>query len=216
MKIEFKKIIFSLTLVVSLIFIIIVGTSYAYYNYSFGKMSTKIGSTEDIVGIIFKDSDYIDLHTGVPILSTDVEEEASKLSFTLIPTNNDISNYNVNVSIGLSDIEIDDELKTEQFKYRLVCKNNIIYTDGTSSVGNNQVFEGNAVSFDKNNFIIANLSSKNSDNNAFLISTRNDIISQKYECDFYMWLEETGSNQNDLMNRHFAANIEVNSALAKR
>ena len=213
---KFRKLMLVLTFVVSLIFVSVMGATYAYYNNTFGNIDISTGNKEDTLNIVFRDSDYLDLHTGIPIFKEEVESEASRISFSLIPTNNITDGYDVSASIYLADIEIDDELKTGDFKYRLVCNNVITYSDGTSSRGNAQSFEGNFMNLKGDYLNIANLSSTSSGNEVFVINYGDNIVSQKYECTLYIWLEESLSSQNSLMNRHFATNVGVDSMVAKR
>lgn len=213
---KFRKLMLVLTFAVSLIFVTIMGATYAYYNNTFGSVDISTGKKEDTLNIVFRDSDYLDLHTGIPILSEEVETEASKISFSLNPTNNITEGYDVSASLFLSDIEIDDELKTSDFKYRLVCNNIVTYNDGTTNSGNDQVFEGNFMDLKGDYLNIANLSSTSSGNDIFVINYGDNIVSQKYECTLYIWLEESLSSQNNLMNKHFATNVMVDSMVAKR
>lgn len=213
---KFRKLMLVLTFVVSLVFVTIMGATYAYYNNTFGNIDISTGNKDDMINIIFRDSDYLDLHTGIPILPEEVEMEASKISFSLNPNNNITDGYDVSTSIYLSDIEIDDELKTSDFKYRLVCNNKVTYNDGTFNVGNNQTFEGNFIDLKSSYLNITNLSSSKTGNEVFLINYGDNIVSQKYECTLYIWLQESLSSQNNLMNRHFATNISVDSVIAKR
>ena len=97
-----------------------------------------------------------------------------------------------------------------------MCNNKVTYNDGTFNVGNNQTFEGNFIDLKSSYLNIANLSSSKTGNEVFLINYGDNIVSQKYECTLYIWLQESLSSQNNLMNRHFATNISVDSVIAKR
>lgn len=205
--VKFKKLMLVLTFTVSIIFVTVIGATYAYYNISGGSVNVTTGEEDTSVSIIFNNSDYIDLNTGIPISSSDIENMASSTTFTLTPDNSIINDYDISADIILSNIEIDEELKNNSFKYRLEC---------THSVTNNkQVFNGDFTSLKNDNYLtIASLSTTEEGNNNFYIDP--NYSSQNYSCILYVWLEESGENQNNLMGKHFGANIEIYSMMKKR
>ena len=203
---QFRKLMLVLTFTVSIIFVTVIGATYAYYTISGGSLDITTSSDDSAASVVFNNSDYIDLNTGIPISSTDVETKASKTTFTITPTATAISDYDIMVSIGLANISIDSELLVSAFKYRLVC--------ASSVTGTEQIFNGNASSFTGENYTIANLSTTGVGNNNFYVDA--NASNQNYSCSLYIWLEESGSNQNSLMNKHFGANVAVDSTLKKR
>ena len=211
---KFRKLMLVLTLVVSIIFVSVIGATYAYYVTASGNVS--LTTSDNVVGVVFTSDSYIDLNTGVPILPENIETDASKSKFTLTPNLSVYDKQDIEVAIGLSNIDIDSELKTKDFKYKLVCSNKVMYTDGTINYSQKQVFTGTFKDVKDKYYTITELSTDGTNNNKFIIDTSSLVTSQMYECTFYVWLEENGSNQNELMNKHFSSNIEINSMMKTR
>ena len=134
--------------------------------------------------------------TGVPIKSTDIDKYASASRFTLIPDATKLQGYDVAVKIAISNITIDTELKTSDFKYDLKCN------DGSSTT---TIKSGTGADFTSTELEIGTLSTQNSTFN----------VSKTYNCALRLWLQETGSNQNALMNKSFSGLIKVNSVYRK-
>ena len=206
--VKFRKLMLTITFTICLIFVIAMGGSYAYYATSSGSVSgtTSTNSFNQTLGIVFTNSDHIDLNTGVPISSSDVTTKAGRVTFNLTPSADIVSDYDVNVNINLSNIEIDNELKVSSFKYRLICASSITNTE--------QTFNGTASAFTSSNYTIASLSSLSSGNDIFYIDRTAN--SQSYSCTLYIWLEDNESDQNSLMGKHFGANVEIDTVMKKR
>lgn len=205
---EFRKLMITIAFTICIIFVIAIGGSYAYYATSGGSISGTTGtnnSNQDL-GIVFTNSDHIDLNTGVPISASDVATKASKVNFILTPSADIVSDYDVSVNINLSNIEIDEELRTSSLKYRIICINSI--------TSDEQTFDGTASEFTSGNYTLASLSSLSSGNDIFYIDRNSS--SQAYNCTLYIWLEDNGSDQNSLMNKHFGANVEIDAIMKKR
>ncbi len=203
---KFKKLLLVLTFTISIIFVTVIGATYAYYSTSGGSIGGTTSNIGNAINVVFNNSDYVDFNTGVPISSSDVETMASKTTFTLTPNNAIINDYDISADIILSNIDIDNDLKVSDFKYRLECIHSV--------TGNSQIFNGTASSFTGNSYTIASLSTTGSGNNIFYID--NNANSQNYNCTLYLWLEDSGVSQNSLMGKHFGANIEVSSMMKKR
>ncbi len=125
---KFKHMLFVLTVTTSIIFACMLGSSYAYYTLSNGTTVTATtGEFDANVSVVFSESEYINLKTGVPINSTDVDKYASASKFTLIPDATKLQGYDVAVKIAISNITIDTALKTSDFKNDLNCN------DGSST-----------------------------------------------------------------------------------
>ena len=109
---KFKHMLFVLTITTSIIFACMLGSSYAYYTLSNGTTVTATtGEFDANVSVVFSESEYINLKTGVPINSTDVDKYASASKFTLIPDATKLRGYDVAVKIAISNITIDTALK---------------------------------------------------------------------------------------------------------
>ena len=194
---KFKHMLFVLTVTTSIIFACMLGSSYAYYTLSNGTTVTATtGEFDANVSVVFSESDYINLKTGVPINSTDVDKYASASKFTLIPDATKLQGYDVAVKIAISNITIDTELKISDFKYDLKCN------DGSSTT---TIKSGTGADFTSTELEIGTLSTQNSTFN----------VSKTYNCALRLWLQETGSNQNALMNKSFSGLIKVNSVYRK-
>ena len=194
---KFKHMIFVLTITTSIIFACMLGSSYAYYTLSNGTTVTATtGEFDANVSVVFSESEYINLKTGVPINSTDVDKYASASKFTLIPDATKLRGYDVAVKIAISNITIDTALKISDFKYDLKCN------DGSSTT---TIKSGTGADFTSTELEIGTLSTQNSTFN----------VSKTYNCALRLWLQETGSNQNALMNKSFSGLIKVNSVYRK-
>ena len=194
---KFKHMLFVLTVTTSIIFACMLGSSYAYYTLSNGTTVTATtGEFDANVSVVFSESEYINLKTGVPINSTDVDKYASASKFTLIPDATKLRGYDVAVKIAISNITIDTALKISDFKYDLKCN------DGRSTT---TIKSGTGADFTSTELEIGTLSTQNSTFN----------VSKTYNCALRLWLQETGSNQNTLMNKSFSGLIKVNSVYRK-
>ena len=194
---KFKHMLFVLTVTTSIIFACMLGSSYAYYTLSNGTTVTATtGEFDANVSVVFSESEYINLKTGVPINSTDVDKYASASKFTLIPDATKLQGYDVAVKIAISNITIDTELKISDFKYDLKCN------DGSSTT---TIKSGTGADFTSTELEIGTLSTQNSTFN----------VSKTYNCALRLWIQETGNNQNALMNKSFSGLIKVNSVYRK-
>lgn len=194
---KFKHMLFVLTITTSIIFACMLGSSYAYYTLSNGTTVTATtGEFDANVSVVFSESEYINLKTGVPINSTDVDKYASTSKFTLIPDATKLRGYDVAVKIAISNITIDTALKISVFKYDLKCN------DGSSTT---TIKSGTGADFTSTELEIGTLSTQNSTFN----------VSKTYNCALRLWLQETVNNQNALMNKSFSGLIKVNSVYRK-
>lgn len=194
---KFKHMLFVLTVTTSIIFACMLGSSYAYYTLSNGTTVTATtGEFDANISVVFSESEYINLKTGVPINSTDVDKYASTSKFTLIPDATKLRGYDVAVKISISNITIDTALKISDFKYDLKCN------DGSSTT---TIKSGTGADFTSTELEIGTLSTQNSTFN----------VSKTYNCALRLWLQETGSNQNALMNKSFSGLIKVISVYRK-
>lgn len=194
---KFKHMLFVLTVTTSIIFACMLGSSYAYYTLSNGTTVTATtGEFDANISVVFSESEYINLKTGVPINSTDVDKYASTSKFTLIPDATKLRGYDVAVKISISNITIDTALKISVFKYDLKCN------DGSSTT---TIKSGTGADFTSTELEIGTLSTQNSTFN----------VSKTYNCALRLWLQETVNNQNPLMNKSFSGLIKVNSVYRK-
>ncbi len=191
---QFRKLIFVLTITTTVIFGLLMGSSYAYYVSSDGTtLNVTTGSFDGGLAIVFNQNEYINTVTGVPILASDVESLASKTVFTLAPDKTILDGYDVSINVNLVDIEIDDELKTDDFKFKLMCDGTNLESKTGSDVG------------DKTSLLMGTLSTEDGNFSTTKLTT----------CNLYVWLEESGADQNELMNRHFSGLVKIETAFRK-
>ena len=83
---KFRSMILVLTVAFSAIFMTMIGSSYAYYIATDGTTINVTTSQMDTgVAVVFEQSQYINVNTGIPINSSDVDTLASKSMFTITP-----------------------------------------------------------------------------------------------------------------------------------
>lgn len=199
---KFRKLIFVLVIASVLVVSLMWGSSYAYYTSSGGtNFNVTTSDLDTNLTVVFNQSEYMNIKTGVPIASSDVDSYASKSVFTILPNSNLLSGYDVLVNVSLTDIKIDDALKVSDFKYKLTCNNGSSNTTLSSGSGSN--FTSDVISND-----VLLLGSMSTTDSTF-------DVSKSYTCTFRVWIEESGSSQNELMNKAFSGLIKVGSAIKK-
>lgn len=199
---KFRSLIFVLTIAFSVIFVSMLGTSYAYYIATDGTQINVTTSNIDLgIAIVFEESQYINLNTGIPINETDVNTLASISQFTINPDSSVLVDTEVSINIGLVDIYIDDALVVRDFRYKITCN------DGTNDVMNENG-TGNAFAQDVINSGYFKFGT---------LSTTLDTfdVSKDYTCTLRMWLQESGGDQNSLMNKKFRGLIKVDTLFKK-
>lgn len=199
---EFKKMIFVLVIATIIIFAGMFGTSYAYYTSTGGtNLNVSTPNIDTGVAIIFNQSEYINVNTGIPITNSEVDSKASKSIFTLVPDSTILSGYDVLIDINLIDLSVANELRISDFKYKLVCSNGSTSTTLKSGTGTDftvDVIKAKSLSLGS------------------LSTTNNSLdISKTYTCTLSVWLEESGVSQNELMNKKFSGLIRVNTMFKK-
>lgn len=194
---KFQKMIFVLAITTSIIFACMLGGTYAYYTLSSGTtVNVTTGTFDETVAVVFNQSEYINLNTGVPLSTADIDTYASKSVFTLVPDSTKLSGYEIAVNVSIANITIDDALKVSDFKYDLKC------SDGTTT---NTLKTGIGADFTSSEVKIGTLSTSD---NTF-------SVSKTYTCTLRLWLQESGANQNSLMNKKFSGIVKVGSMYRK-
>lgn len=202
---EFRKLIFTLAITATVIFVCMFGGTYAYYTLDEGtSLNVTTGNIDTGVAVIFTQNQYINMKTGVPIDAADVANYASKSEFVLNPDNNMLSGYDVVIDISLIDISIANELKVSDFKYDLICSNGTTSTTLTNGIRTGTDFTSAVLSED-----ILHLGT---------LSTQNSTldVTKDYTCNFRVWLQNTTASQNSLMGKSFSGLIKVNVAFRKQ
>lgn len=184
---EFKKLILILTIAVSAIIISLLGVSYAWYSLS--NSSTKFNTTtSDLnLNILYAQSEFINLTTGIPISESDASTKAGISRFTVTP-GNELKGYKILSSVEITEINIDSELKTEDFKIQL-------YENGV------KVYDGTGKNITGTTLIMKELSNMN--------------VGTTYNYELRIWIKDTGVSQNQLMGKSFSGKIKISSSIKK-
>lgn len=199
---KFKKFIFVLVITSILAVAGMWGTSYAYYVSTNGtNFNVTTANVDTSLTVVFSQSEYMNMKTGVPISASDVDNYASKSVFTILPNNTLLNGYQVAVNISLINIKIDDALKVSDFKYKLTCSDGSTTTNlgsGTGASFTSAVLKNDSLS-------LGSLSTSANTFNA----------SKTYTCTLRVWLQDSGSSQNNLMNKSFSGLVKVGTAIKK-
>lgn len=199
---KFKKFIFVLVITSILAVAGMWGTSYAYYVSTNGtNFNVTTANVDTSLTVVFSQSEYMNMKTGVPISASDVDNYASKSVFTILPNNTLLNGYQVAVNISLINIKIDDALKVSDFKYKLTCSDGSTTTNlgsGTGASFTSDVLKNDSLS-------LGSLSTSANTFNA----------SKTYTCILRVWLQDSGSSQNNLMNKSFSGLVKVGTAIKK-
>ena len=199
---KFRSMILVLTIAFSAIFVSMLGTSYAYYVATDGtSIEVTTGNIDTGVAVVFAQSQYINVYTGVPINASDVNSLASASTFTITPDKTILSDADVAINIGIVELSIDEALIVNDFKYNFVCN------DGSTDVIN--------VNGAGTNFTSDVISSGYLKLGTLSTTTNTFNTNSEYICTLRVWLEETGNNQNNLMNKKFRGLIKVNTLFKK-
>lgn len=198
---KFRNMILVLTIAFSAIFVSMLGTSYAYYIATDGTTIDVTTSNMDTgASVVFEQSQYINVNTGIPINSNDVDSFANKSVFTITPDTSLLTDASAILTISIVDLSMSEELRISDFKYRLT------YSDGNII---------NTINGDGTDFTDSVIS------NGYLKLVTLDTldgsfdINKVYSCTLSVWLEESGGNQNHLMNKKFRGLIKVNTMFKK-
>ena len=199
---KFKKFIFVLVITSILAVAGMWGTSYAYYVSTNGtNFNVTTANVDTSLTVVFSQSEYMNMKTGVPISASDVDNYASKSVFTILPNNTLLNGYQVAVNISFIHIKIDDALKVSDFKYKLTCSDGSTTTNlgsGTGASFTSDVLKNDSLS-------LGSLSTSANTFNA----------SKTYTCTLRVWLQDSGSSQNNLMNKSFSGLVKVGTAIKK-
>ena len=196
---EFRKLIFVLAVTSIIIFGLLWGSTYAYYVYTGGpEINVTTASDNTRVSVVFTQSKYMNLKTGVPISEADIDNYAGKTVFTLVPDSASLEGYDVAITISLYDLKIDSELMVSDLKYDLKC------TDGSNT----------------KTLISSNGSKITSSTKVLTLGTLSTVdssfdINKTYTCTLRAWLQDSGVSQNKLMYKNFSGTIKVDSIYKK-
>ena len=193
--VTFKRLLIILSFAVTVLIVILLGTSYAWYTFdnavtSFNNVQTFSDNID--TAVVFTNSSNIGTTVGIPILALDVEERSEKTIFTVTPSTT-LSGREVAFQISLIDLKIDSALTgVSSLKYSLLQT-----VDGTTTTIKSGNFSG--VTADSLILVTTTVPSAN--------------LGKTYSYEFRLWLEEDNSNQNALMGKKLEGYIKVNTAI---
>jgi len=188
---EMKKMLIVLVASISIVIGIIFGISYGWYAYSNAESKVGGSTAKKVPTVIFAQTERVYSSTTMPIYDGDRYNYATKNSFT-ITLGEDLKDYETGIEIFLKDIYMANELKIANYKYELLEDGKTISSGNFSNIGSTK------------NLRLTPMTIKNP---ASYPTT--------YTYEFYIWLSEDGTDQNNLMNKGFSAKINVNSAIKK-
>ena len=180
-----------LSVTVSIMFGVLLGVSYGWYAYSSAQSLITAGTLTEVPTVVFSQTEYITSTQIMPIYDEDRYRYANKNSFTVTLGEN-LKDYETRLEIILSDINISEELKIQNYKYELLQNKQTVVTGDFSTLGDSNTIE----------LLPMNL-----------ITPLSYPTTYSYE--FYIWLSEDKTDQNYLMDKQFGAQIKVNSAVKK-
>ena len=193
--VTFKRLLIILSFAVTVLIVILLGTSYAWYTFdnavtSFNNVQTFSDNID--TAVVFTNSSNIGTTVGIPILASDVEERSEKTIFTVTPSTT-LSGREVAFQITLIDLKIDSALTgVSSLKYSLLQT-----VDGTTTT----IKSGNFSGVTADSLILSTTT----------VPSAN--LGKTYSYEFRLWLEEDNSNQNALMGKKLEGYIKVNTAI---
>ena len=168
-------------------FLLSLSTSYAWYTYSGGATDFDSVTSEVDLNVIYAQSQIITTTTSLPIKDEEKEKYADKNIFT-VSSPEELYNHQVILTISLINIEIAEELKSQDFKYELMQNNEVIA-------------QGSGLDFTESTKVLKDMIQINP--------------TKTYTYALRIWVRETGEEQNELMNKSFQAQIQVDSVAKK-
>lgn len=180
-----------LSVTISIMFGLLLGMSYAWYAYSNAETNIKATTKKNAPMIVFAQTEYIRTTQNMPIYDEDRYIYANKNSFTITLGEN-LKEYETGIEIVLNEINIAEELKTNNYKYELLQNKKVISSGDFSTIGEETSIKLQPMT---------------------IIKPENYPYTYAYE--LYIWLSEDETNQNHLMDKIFGAKIDINSAVKK-
>ena len=183
MQVSYKKMLFVIIIVITVMFGLMLATSYAWYSFDAGSTTFDAVTGGKDVDITFIKGEFINDNLAVPIKSDDVDQYSDKHQF-IIRTKNNEDNGEILVSVSLTEISIEESLRNSSFYVDLYYQG-----EKVSTVTGNQLAVSGATT--------KNLKSVTLDNN-----TDNNF-------EFRVYILDNNSDQSSMMNKTFSAKIKV-------
>ena len=133
---KYKKLLFTILIIVTVMLVLMLATSYAWYSFSTGATTFDAVTSNKDVDIRFIKGEFINDTVAVPIESSDVDQYSDKHQF-IVRTKNNRSDNQILLKISLKDIAIDDALKVSAFNVELYHQGNLVSTVTGSGLGIN-------------------------------------------------------------------------------
>ena len=179
-----------LSITITVIVIGAFGVSYGYYAYTSANTLFNVSTIKSLPTVTYAQSSNLNETVGIPINEDNYATDASKSQFTITYGSN-LSGYDVAIKISLTNITIDSALKNSYFRYKLVRGSTVIASGNFSSVGSSLVLKG------------AEKKSITS-----YPTVENYIL--------YIYVADSGSEQNAMMGKKFSAKITVDTVAVKK
>ena len=179
-----------LSITITVIVIGAFGVSYGYYAYTSANTLFNVSTIKSLPTVTYAQSSNLNETVGIPINEDNYATEASKSQFTITYGSN-LSGYDVAIKISLTNITSDSALKNSYFRYKLVRGSTVIASGNFSSVGSSLVLKG------------AEKKSITS-----YPTVENYIL--------YIYVADSGSEQNAMMGKKFSAKITVDTVAVKK
>ena len=192
---EKNNIYYRLLMISAIIIPVIIGFSYAYFlavvKVTDDKPTTIQGTVVSDIDFELVDENnvYITASNLIPLTPDQISIYAETGNFTVRAGNNP---YGVIYTISLTDVSIPNELKTTDFKWRLIC---------TSCSDTSKNAEGDFSAVDGTEMVL-----------------KSNLLIDSFSEDNYkimIWLDETGEDQIDIMNKTFSAKVKVQGEFAQ-
>lgn len=179
-----------LSITITVIVIGAFGVSYGYYAYTSANTLFNVSTIKSLPTVTYAQSSNLNETVGIPINENNYATNASKSQFTITYGSN-LSGYDVAIKISLTNITIDSALKNSYFRYKLVRGSTVIASGNFSSVGSSLV-----------------LKSAEKKSITTYPTVENYIL--------YIYLADSGSEQNAMMGKKFSAKISVDTVAVKK
>ena len=178
---DFKKTLLVILTFITCMFALMLASSYAWYSYTNGSTTFDVVTNNEDINVTYQTGMYIDTKTALPIKKEEIDEYSEKNKFS-INLNNENLVGKLLIDISLINIQIDEFLKSNNFKYELLYNGTTINTGNFSQIEENKIDLGT-------NIILDSISNNDFELRIYILDDDND--------------------QNQLMNKTFKGTISI-------
>lgn len=186
---EFKRMIIILSVAATIIIVCLFGVSYAYYSLSNASTSFSTSVDGEDVSVVYNQSEYISITTGIPITEEEISTKAGSSKFSALADATTFANAQVALEVAIVDINLATALQDSYFKIQLLENNNVVKTVTGADIGSNS------------SIVLKNLSKI--------------TVGTTYNYELRVWIQESGVSQNDMMGQSFSGRIRISSSIKK-